>query len=157
MIEHNPNVGILGTHVGLSLSPVMHNAAYEAMGLPDYHYGTFTVANPRPEDLQAFFETFLAEQVEAGVTGMSVTMPFKEHVLAVKGLALSKAVREIGAANTLSYKENQWHAENTDWQGAVLSLEEAGVRIAGKKLLFLVLVAQPGVLFMVYVRAVLQG
>jgi shikimate dehydrogenase len=142
MSRPNPNVGIVGTHVEGSLSPIMHNAAYAEMGL-DLHYGRFQL----PEDLgsnrdrAAFVHQFLSDQALAGVVGMSVTMPFK-LIMLWDGLVDvehgPKQVREIGAINTLSHPfEGIWRPDNTDHLGAVRSIEEAGVDIAGKAALVL--------------------
>ena len=125
MSELTPNVGIVGTHVEQSLSPVMHNAAYQEMGL-DLRYGTFEIPQVAERQRAEFFAAFLDEQAEDGVIGLSVTMPFKVDALRSERVAQGgSAVQAIGAANTLSYSsQGIWHPDNTDWLGAVRSLEE---------------------------------
>ena len=66
--------GLLGNPVGHSLSPSMHEAAYEARDL-DARYVTF---EPDPDDLGRAVDG--AEAL--GVSGLNVTIPFKEDVLA---------------------------------------------------------------------------
>lgn len=132
------NVGIIGSHVGGSLSPVMHNAAYQEMGIA-LHYGTFEVSAIE-DDLarQNHLALRLGELADAGVIGLSITMPFKEDVLETDRIGHeSSDVSSIGAANTLSSPAREgdqtlWMAENTDWRGANEALSEVGTEIAGK-------------------------
>lgn len=139
MTELEPNVGIVGTHVRHSLSPVMHNAAYREMGV-DLRYGIFEVPELQSEDVRKeFFDAFLRMQSEIGIVGMSVTMPFKEDITtSIEVRAMSKSATEIGAANTLSnLVSGNWYADNTDWVGVVESIEEAGIDIDGKTALII--------------------
>ena len=85
-------VGVLGDPVRHSLSPVMHNAALEAMGL-DWAY----LALPAPA-------TELATVVRAleamGCRGLNVTIPHKQAVAALCS-ELSPLAERLGAVNTL--------------------------------------------------------
>lgn len=132
MSELSPNVGVVGTHVRQSLSPVMHNAAYQEMGL-DLRYGVFELPEVEDKSERAdMFDRFLEQQAEAGVLGLSVTMPFKEDVMLSGEIATySEGAIHIKAANTLLNFAG-WRADNTDWVGAVTALEEAGVEIKDK-------------------------
>lgn len=139
MIETMPNVGIVGTHVRQSLSPVMHNAAYREMGV-DLHYGIFQVPEFDSEGIRReHLDAFLRMQAENGVVGMSITMPFKEDLItSIEVRARSDSATKIGAANTLSnLVAGDWYADNTDWLGAVAPLEEAGMAIEGKTALII--------------------
>ncbi len=115
--------GVIGYPIGHSLSPVMHNAAFEHLGM-DAVYHSFEV---RPERLDEAVKGASA----LGFTGLNVTIPFKESVLdyvEVKGVA-----RKIGAVNTIDLKKMEGH--NTDAYGAVKALEEAGIDISDKAVL----------------------
>lgn len=138
MAEREPNVGIIGTHVDQSLSPVMHNAAYREMGV-DLRYGTFQLDEAGDRDPGEHLTERLDELKDRGIVGLSVTMPFKVDVLESERLgSVSNSVKVVGACNTLSKPtDSGWVADNTDWLGAVQSLEEAGVKIEGKKALIL--------------------
>lgn len=134
MTELEPNVGIVGTHVRHSLSPVMHNAAYREMGV-DLCYGIFEVPELHSGDVRKeFFDAFLRMQSEIGIVGMSVTMPFKEDIItSCQVRSLSDSASNIGAANTLSSPDaGGWQADNTDWLGVVKSIEETGMNIMDK-------------------------
>jgi shikimate dehydrogenase len=83
---------VLGMPVEHSLSPVLHNAAYAALGLPGWHY-----------DRHAVDEAGLAEFVAAlgpEWAGLSLTMPLKRVALEVAD-EVTPDVAAIGAANTL--------------------------------------------------------
>ena len=98
----------------------MQNAALAALGMDDWTYQLLPVV---PE---LFAETVRALPA-SGFVGANVTIP---HKLAALELAddASAAAREIGAANTLLFRDGTIHAENTDAPGllAALPLDPAG-------------------------------
>ena len=124
-----PNLAVIGHPVAHSRSPVMQTAALTEMGLAgEWTYGALDVA---PED----FEAEVAELAVAGeYVGVNVTVPHKEAALAMADEA-SEAARAIGAANTLSFKDGQITADNTDAEGLLRSLpqlpEEGSVLVLG--------------------------
>jgi shikimate dehydrogenase len=110
--------GVLGKPVGHSLSPVLHNAGYEAAGLSGWSY---TATECGEDDLAGLVESLGPEWA-----GLSLTMPLKEVALKV-ATSVSPLAEAIGAANTLVRREDGWHAENTDVPGMVAALRAAGV------------------------------
>ncbi|MFL6164620.1 MAG: shikimate dehydrogenase [Jatrophihabitantaceae bacterium] len=110
--------GVLGTSVGRSLSPVLHQAAYAALGLTGWRYTAIECA-------EADLSRVLAEHPDAA--GFSCTMPLKRAVLRVAATA-SPAAAAIGAGNTLLPAPAGWHADNTDWIGIADALAEQAVR-----------------------------
>jgi len=103
---HTELYGIAGRPVAHSLSPAMHNAAFEQLGL-DAAYVPIAAA-----DIDDLFEGLRA----LGVAGASVTAPFKVGVM--KGLAsLDPDARETGAVNTLVRDGGGWRGHNTDLEG----------------------------------------
>ena len=72
--------GVIGNPVGHSLSPAMHNAAYEAMGL-DWAYVPFQVRD------EMGLRRFLAALPSLSIVGCNVTMPYKQDVLEQIGRA----------------------------------------------------------------------
>ena len=116
-----PRLGVLGWPVAHSRSPAMHNAALEALGLEGWHYQRL----PVPPSL--FAETVRA-LAGSGFLGANVTIPHKEAALALADHA-SEAAREIGAANTLTFRsDGTIEAENTDAPGLLQAL---GVEVRG--------------------------
>ncbi len=98
--------GLFGNPVEHSLSPLMHNAAYQQMGLPA-RYLAFRVSSP---------EEALQIMREKGICGASVTLPFKTAILPhLHGV--DEDSRTIGAVNTLRTLNGKVYGMNTDWIG----------------------------------------
>ena len=113
--------GLVGNPVGHSLSPPMHEAGYEAVGL-DARYVTFEP----PRD----GATAAVEAVETlGVAGLNVTIPFKQDVLAA--VDPDPLAARIGAVNTVDFSGERPTGHNTDAAGAVRALRGDGVELAG--------------------------
>ncbi len=107
--------GVIADPIGHTLSPLLHNAAFHALGMNKI-YVPFRV--PR-EDLARFLD----DAPELGVRGLSVTIPHKEEV--VKKLSECDAsVRGIGAANTIRFNDGKRQGFNTDYYAAMSSLED---------------------------------
>lgn len=118
--------GVVSTNAMHSLSPALHNAAYEAAGLD-------AVYVPLPA---ASFDDFLAYADAIGIEGASVTIPFKRDALRAAGDADART-RRVGAANTLrrepagkggrsplgSGESRAWEATNTDIDGFLEPLD----------------------------------
>jgi shikimate dehydrogenase len=119
-------VAILGYPVEHSLSPAMHNAAFESMGL-DYCYVAFPV---HPHALK---EAVLGSRA-LGLAGLNVTVPHKEAIMPVLDRVESEA-SFMGAVNTVVNKGRKLIGHNTDGRGFMRSLEEAGVELEGKRVL----------------------
>lgn len=113
---------VWGSPIEHSLSPLLHRAAYAALGLTDWHY-------ERREVTAATFETAIADLDAQGDywVGLSLTMPLKELALAA-AVQASDTARVTGSANTLVRHDDGWHAHNTDVYGirAALSQGVAG-------------------------------
>lgn len=105
-----------GSPVAHSLSPVLHGAAYRALGLTDWTY----------ERLEADAEALpgLADSLDETWVGLSVTMPGKQAALAHAAAATSRAVA-VGAANTLVRVGTGWRADCTDVDGVTGALRAA--------------------------------
>ncbi|RLV55412.1 shikimate dehydrogenase [Aeromicrobium phragmitis] len=108
---------VVGRPITHSLSPVMHRAAYDALGL-DWSYEALDVG---PGGLTAF-----TEHLDEAWRGLSVTMPLKREA-AELAVHRSDDVTFLGVANTLVREHDGWHASNTDVPGALTALREAGV------------------------------
>jgi shikimate dehydrogenase len=104
---------IIGQPIAHSLSPRMHNAAYQHYQLP-YVYLPFEIA---PANL----EVALMGARALGVKGLSVTIPFKEAVLPYLDY-LDPLADKIGAVNTIVFEAGKLHGYNTDAQGVIVPL-----------------------------------
>ncbi len=113
---------VCGLPIAHSLSPVIHNAGFDAAGLSGWAYSSFECAQP---DLAALIGGLGPEWA-----GLSLTMPLKEEALRLATTATPVAVA-TGAANTLVRRpDGSWHADNTDVTGMVRVLQQAGLKPA---------------------------
>ena len=109
---------VLGSPIGHSLSPVLHRAAYEHLGLVGWTYEAYDVAEPG-------LAGFLAG-LDASWAGLSLTMPLKAAVIPLLDAA-SPMVETVGAANTVLLRDGRRVGENTDVPGMVAALAAHGV------------------------------
>ncbi len=109
-------LAILGHPVEHSLSPAMHNAEFERMGL-DYVYV------PAPVTLENL-ELSIKGLVAAGVVGMNVTIPHKQAVMPFLD-EISDDASQVGAVNTIKLEANgKLKGYNTDIDGWVRDIQE---------------------------------
>jgi shikimate dehydrogenase len=109
---------VCGKPIGHSLSPVIHNAGFEAAGLTGWAYTAIECAETELPDL--------VDGLGPEWAGLSLTMPLKETGLRLAAEA-SPTASAAGAANTLVRRpDGAWHADNTDVAGMVRVLREAG-------------------------------
>ncbi len=107
--------GVLGFPVAHSLSPTLHRAAYDELGLEDWRYDSFKI----PSGMTSAFVRGLGPDWR----GISVTMPLKREALDLADTASDRATLARGA-NTLVLTDGAIHADNTDLPGATLALQE---------------------------------
>ncbi|MFD4638695.1 shikimate dehydrogenase [Lentzea sp. NPDC058436] len=107
---------VIGSPIEHSLSPVLHNAAYAALGL-DWEYTRLECSEA---DVPALVSSLGPEWA-----GLSCTMPTKRAALAFASVVTPRA-SAVGAANTLVRKGSEWHADCTDVDGVVGALREKG-------------------------------
>lgn len=99
---------VIGHPIGHSLSPAIHQHWLFERKID----GEYRAHDVRPAELAARVKKFAAE----GYSGVNVTLPHKEAVLALCD-DLSQAVQAIGAANTLVFANKKIYADNTDAAG----------------------------------------
>jgi shikimate dehydrogenase len=109
---------VLGRPVSHSLSPVLHRAAYAALGLTDWTYDALDIG---AEDLPVLLAGLGPEW-----RGFSVTMPCKRAAVDVAD-EVDQLPRLLHAANTLVRTDAGWRAENTDVSGIGMALQLGGV------------------------------
>jgi 3-dehydroquinate dehydratase/shikimate dehydrogenase len=115
--------GVVSTNAMHSLSPVMHNAAFEAAGI-DAVYVPLRACD---------FEDFLSFASAMGVQGASITIPFKLDALRAAKSA-DALTQSVGAANTLRRAGDVWDATNTDVHGFLAPLDAVfGTRLQGAR------------------------
>ena len=130
-------LAVLGHPIGHTLSPIMHNASIQALGLVgDYEYGKLDVP---PDQLMERLAQFPAE----GYAGVNLTIPLKEiafHSIKEREAArmcgkersdwqrlekLDVSAELFGAVNTVEFTDEGLVGHNTDGYGFLKALEEA--------------------------------
>lgn len=137
---------LLGSPVGHSKSPMMHNESFRELGL-DYCYMAFDVN----EDT---LETAVEGLKAMGARGMNMTMPCKNKIVKLCD-KLSPAAEICGAANTVVIDEDgTMTGYTTDGAGFFTSCREEGFEISGKKM---TLMGAGGAGTAILVQAALDG
>jgi shikimate dehydrogenase len=121
-------VGLIGWPVEHSVSPAMHNAAFEALGL-DWCYSLL----PTPP---GSVEARLAELKARGFRGANVTVPHKQTVMPFLD-EIDEAALAIGAANTILVQGDRLIGCNTDAGGFLNALRDAGFEPSDRRALVL--------------------
>ena len=119
--------GVLGNPVEHSLSPAIHNAAFQKLGL-NFVYLAFRV-----EDLAGAIRGIRAL---GNVRGFSVTIPHKVAVIPHLD-EVETTAKHIGSVNTIVVENGKLTGYNTDASGALRALRDAGVSLKGQKVLML--------------------
>jgi 3-dehydroquinate dehydratase/shikimate dehydrogenase len=114
--------GLIGNPVSHSLSPCIHNPAFEVADF-DGVYVPFQVRD---------LGNLIHDLSSLGVEGFSVTIPHKEGVISLLNRADGTS-RKIGAVNTVYREGGQWLGTNTDVYGAWKALETTGLDLRGKR------------------------
>lgn len=123
-------IGLLGNPLKHSMSPHMHNSAFEKLGL-DYVYLCFEVEQGHVKEALEGLKTFNA-------LGSNITFPHKQDVLEYLD-DISEDAKIIGSVNTLLIdpKTKKITGYNTDGRGFVESIEEQGVTYKNRKVVII--------------------
>jgi len=118
---------VIGNPVEHSLSPAIHNAAFEALGL-NYLYVAFQVEDVAgaAAGLRAF----------GNFRGLSVTIPHKVSIMPYLD-EIDQVTRHIGSVNTVVKENGVLKGTSSDGLGATKALEDSGIDVAGKQVLIL--------------------
>ncbi len=118
---------VIGNPVEHSLSPAIHNAAFEALEL-NYVYVAFRV-----EDIAGAVAGLRAF---GNFRGLSVTIPHKVSIMQHLD-TIDEGARNIGSVNTVVKEDGVLRGTSTDGPGALKALNDYGVEIAGRQVLVL--------------------
>jgi shikimate dehydrogenase len=114
---------VIGSPVAHSLSPAIHQAAFDAAGI-NWAYTAFDITDAAAA---------LAAMRLLGLAGLSVTMPLKEDVARAVD-RLDPAARVLQSVNTVSWDGDELVGSSTDGAGFVASLAAAGVEVDGAQI-----------------------
>ena len=119
--------GLLGNPVDHSLSPAIHNAAFQKLGL-NFTYLAFPV-----EDLKNAIRGIRAL---GHIRGFSVTIPHKVSILPLLD-SVETTAKHIGSVNTIIKDRGILVGSNTDASGALQALRQGGVDLSGQHIVML--------------------
>jgi shikimate dehydrogenase len=117
---------VFGDPISHSLSPLMHNAAFKALGIKACYHA---LRVPRENLKDA-----LSGAKAMGFGGVNLTIPLKEEAL--KYVEPDPLAGQIGAVNTVDFKKGI-RGYNTDGIGAKRAIESTGVSVRNKRVLLL--------------------
>jgi len=121
---HTLLTAVFGDPVAHSLSPAMHNAAYEALAMDR----AYVACHVTPERLREALRAIPA----LGLLGVNLTVPHKER--AVRLMAqLTDEARLLHAVNCVINRNGELHGDNTDARGLQADLCDQDVTVAGKQ------------------------
>ncbi len=120
--------GVIGDPIEHTLSPIIHNAAFEALKI-NYVFLAFRVKSAEVENAVKGMRAL-------SIHGLNVTMPHKNAVIKFLD-EVDPTGKAIGSVNTILNKDGRLLGFNTDGVGALTALEQNGVELKGKKVLLL--------------------
>ncbi len=120
--------GVIGDPIEHTLSPAMQNAAFSAAGV-DAVFLAFKVP-------AGYAEKAIGGMRALDIRGLNVTMPQKEAVIPFLD-EMDETARILDSVNTILNDKGKLRGFSTDGAGAHRALEDAGVRLQGKKLVLL--------------------
>ncbi|HLM95332.1 MAG TPA: shikimate dehydrogenase [Acidimicrobiales bacterium] len=120
-------VGVIGDPIAHSLSPLLHNAAFDALGL-DWVSVAFPVR-------AGAAEAALVGMRALGIAGLSVTMPHKEQAFSAVDHT-TEVARRLEAVNCVTWRDGELWGDSTDGEGFLAALARAaGFDPRGKRCL----------------------
>jgi shikimate dehydrogenase len=118
------SIVLAGNPVDHSYSPLMHNAAFRALGLQhEYEYSLLAL---RSDELAGFVDSLAVGDLE----GANVTIPHKQSIMAHLS-KVTKQAESIGSVNTLYREDDRVVGCNTDILGLVGVFRECEIEIEG--------------------------
>ncbi|WP_411125465.1 shikimate dehydrogenase [Streptomyces sp. x-19] len=122
-MSHSPEhkkAAVLGSPIAHSLSPVLHRAAYDELGLSGWEYGRHEVDE---SGLPGFLDGLGSEWA-----GLSLTMPLKRAVIPLLD-EITPTAASVEAVNTVVFTpDGRLRGDNTDIPGMLAALRERGVQ-----------------------------
>lgn len=119
---HTQFCGVIGNPVEHSLSPAIHNAAFQKLGLNCVYLAW---------KVEAIGDAIKGLRALGNFRGASVTIPHKVAAMSYLD-RVDRTARQIGAINTIVAEQGQLIGYNTDATGAVRALLEGGAELKGR-------------------------
>lgn len=119
---------LIGHPIAHSVSPAIHNAALERLGLP----GVYIALDIGREELRGIVE----EGEGRRLRGLNVTVPYKVECVSLLDY-VDASVEEVGAVNTVLFEQGKAKGYNTDIHGFERTLRDNRISVRGKRALVL--------------------
>lgn len=120
--------GLIGKHLSHSFSPILHEIIFKNSHIK----GQYKLYEVERENLKERVKRLKSLEIK----GFNVTIPYKEEVIDYLD-EISIEAKNIGAVNTLEYKDRKIIGHNTDYYGFGQALKRENIHIRGKKALIL--------------------
>ena len=120
--------GLIGFPIAHSLSPVLQGNLLKSQNIE----GEYQLYPIEPDNLVEEF----AKLEKLGLTGLNVTAPFKQDILAFLD-EVAPAAKKMGAVNTIFFKDGKKYGYNTDYDGFGMVLDQINFSCEGKTVLIL--------------------
>lgn len=120
--------GLIGFPIAHSLSPILQSDLLKSQNIE----GEYQLYPIEPQELAVEF----AKLEKLGLTGLNVTAPFKQDILAFLD-EVAPAAKKMGAVNTIFFKDGKKYGFNTDYDGFGMVLDQINFSCEGKKVLIL--------------------
>lgn len=128
MKHQKKQFAVIGDPIEHSLSPQMHNAAFQALGIN----AEYSAIHVKKNDI-AKFADFAREKL----SGFNITVPHKENIIAYLD-EISDLCKMTKSVNTVTNRNGRLIGDSTDGYGLEMAIREAfGVDIKGNRFLFL--------------------
>ena len=137
MIPDKPEyfrLGLIGWPVAHSLSPPIHQAAFQATGIP----GEYNLYPIDPDNRERELQSLLDRLRRRELHGLNVTVPYKEHLAKLVD-ELTPRAQAISAANTLYIKDGKLIGDNSDAPGFLNHLARLRLVPLHRKLSWIIL------------------
>ncbi len=120
--------GIVANPIKHSLSPMMHNTAFQYLGINDV-YLAFEVT-------EEHFHDFMLSAKTLHMKGFNVSMPYKEKILPYLD-ELTPEAQLCQAVNTVKNENGKWIGHISDGRGFIMACEEKGWDVRHQKIVIL--------------------
>lgn len=121
-------LGIFGDPVDHTMSPKMQNAIIQDLGL-NYVYVPFHVTESNLKDAVSAIRGL-------GIQGVNITIPHKVSIMQYLD-EIDDTAQKIGSVNTIKNDQGTLIGKNTDGEGCLNAIEDAGIEVKGKNAIIL--------------------
>ena len=128
-MENTINFGLVGEKLGHSISPLIHGLVYDELGIKNAKYSLIEIEKEKSDHIVELLK-------ELGISGVNVTIPYKQTVMDQLDFISPKAM-EIGAVNTITFRDGITMGGNTDYMGLEMMFEKMKLDLSDKSVVIM--------------------